>query len=173
MIFFLSLSQGLSEPIPKYDRDLFGGWADFDGDCQNTRHELLQKLSTSIVVLNKRQCRVLTGLWYDPYSDKFFTQSSDLDIDHLVPLFYAWDKGAYLWEFEKRRRFANDSRNLFAVEKRINREKSASGPTDWLPPNLRFRCQYILRFQQIVKMYELEQKNPEATAIARLQDFYC
>ena len=31
--------------IPAYDRGLFGSWKDFDNDCQNTRHELLQTLS--------------------------------------------------------------------------------------------------------------------------------
>ena len=169
----ISFTSGWSETIPKYDRDLFGGWADFDKDCQNTRHETLQELSTSTFTLNRRQCRVLRGRWYDPYTDRFFTESKDVDIDHLVPLFYAWKRGAYAWEFDERRKFANDTRNLFVVDKRTNREKSASGPTEWLPPNISFRCQYIVRFQRIVKLYNLILDPPEARAIAKLQEYYC
>ena len=30
----------------RYDRALFGGWADADGDCRSTRHEVLAELST-------------------------------------------------------------------------------------------------------------------------------
>ena len=79
----ISFTSGWSETISQYDRDLFGGWADFDKDCQNTRHELLQELSTSTFTLNDRQCRVLRGRWYDPYTDRFFT-GKDVDIDHLA-----------------------------------------------------------------------------------------
>ena len=41
---FLFAQSAYSDQIPKYDRDLFGGWSDTDRDCQNMRHELLQKL---------------------------------------------------------------------------------------------------------------------------------
>ena len=43
IIGVLFASQLLGENIPKYDRDLFGKWADYDSDCQNTRHGLLQE----------------------------------------------------------------------------------------------------------------------------------
>ena len=44
-------------------------------------------------------------------------------------LFYAWKRGANAWEFDERRKFANDTRNLFAVEN-AQIEKNASGPTE-------------------------------------------
>ena len=46
---FLTAQSVYSDQIPKYDRDLFGGWSDTDRDCQNMRHELLQKLLTTVV----------------------------------------------------------------------------------------------------------------------------
>ena len=173
IIGLLSASQLLGENIPKYDRDLFGKWADYDSDCQNTRHELLQERSQVNFILSSNRCRVLIGLWYDRYSAQYFYDSSDVDIDHLVPLFYAWNRGAYAWSFSKRREFANDKNNLFIVKKQVNQNKSASGPTDWLPPNRGFRCDYITIFQRIVETYGLQQKEAEAEAITQLQDKYC
>ena len=163
----------LAEAIPKYKRSDFGNWQDFDGDCQNTRHELLQKLSTSTYTLTDNTCRVLTGRWLDPYTNKVFTQSKDIDIDHLVPLSYAWKHGAYNWSKDKRMKFANDERNLFAVQSSVNREKSDSGPLKWLPPNIAFRCEYILRFERIGKIYGLEFSGKETNQHNTLKNVYC
>ena len=163
----------LAEAIPKYKRSEFGNWQDFDGDCQNTRHELLQKLSTSTYTLTDNTCRVLTGRWLDPYTNKVFTQSKDVDIDHLVPLSYAWKHGAFNWANEKRIKFANDARNLFAVQSSVNRDKSDSGPLKWLPPNVNFRCEYLLRFERIMTIYDLKMTVTEADGARELQWQYC
>jgi hypothetical protein len=162
-----------TEKVPKYDRDLFGGWSDTDRDCQNMRHELLQDLSTAVVSFSQNTCRVTRGRWLDPYTDKIFYESRLLDIDHLVPLKYSWDRGAYAWTSKKRRQFSNDPTNLFAVEKSVNRQKSAYGPTEWLPPNIKYRCQYIVRFQRVVKLYGLNQSAAELRTIEKSQREYC
>jgi hypothetical protein len=169
----LAASTAFSDQIPKYDRDLFGGWSDTDRDCQNMRHELLQDLSTATVGFSQNTCRVTRGRWLDPYTDKIFYESRLLDIDHLVPLKYSWDRGAHSWTTKKRRQFSNDPINLFAVEKSVNRQKSASGPAEWLPPNIKFRCQYILRFQRVVKLYGLSQSAAELQLINQAQQQYC
>jgi len=90
-----------------------------------------------------------------------------------VPLKYSWDRGAHAWTSTKRRQFSNDPINLFAVEKRVNRQKSAYGPSEWLPPNIKFRCQYILRFQRVVKLYGLDQNATELQMIEQAQQQYC
>jgi len=160
-------------PTPRYDRELFGGWSDADRDCQNIRHELLQEQSTRIVTLSEDGCRVLQGEWLDLYTGKTFEASSQLDIDHLVPLKYSWDRGASRWTSHKRVQFSNDPANLFAVQKRVNRQKSALGPSQWLPPNIAYRCQYILSFQGIVALYELEQTVDEQQKIDLEERRYC
>jgi len=151
--------------IPAYDRGLFGSWKDFDNDCQNTRHELLQILSLNEFTLTANTCRVLTGLWLDPYTNMYFSASSELDIDHLVPLKYAWTRGAYNWPKSKRVKFSNDESNLFAVKKSVNRQKSAMGPAMWLPPSDNFKCEYIKLFQEIVVNYDLKQTDDELSQI--------
>lgn len=78
-----------------------------------------------------------------------------LDIDHVVPLKWAWEHGAQDWHKAKRVKFANDPINLIAVEASLNRAKGAQGPDQWLPP--KNQCQYIVRFLRIVKQYQLQE----------------
>lgn len=158
--------------IPPYDRDAFGGWVDVDGDCVNTRHEVLQSLSTGLVEM-RNSCSVGKGRWLDPYTNQVFTEAADLDIDHLVPLAYAWARGAHAWSKDKRVQFSNDPANLFAVQAAVNRAKGAMGPTEWLPPEVSFRCQYILRFQRVVASYDLVLPPAEAAQIQEIRAHYC
>jgi hypothetical protein len=172
-ITFLFVHSATAEELPKYDRDSFGGWSDTDRDCQNTRHELLQKLSTAVISLSQNTCRVLRGRWLDPYTGQIFLNSRELDIDHLVPLKYSWERGAHSWTSEKRIQFSNDPANLFAVQKSVNRQKAAFGPSDWLPPNIDYRCQYIRNFQKIVGLYELKQTPSELQEIQKREIKSC
>ncbi|MEL0621772.1 HNH endonuclease family protein [Marinomonas arenicola] len=140
----------------KYKRSEFGsGWADVDRDCQNTRQELLISMSTVPVQFKTgKQCRVIYGRWISMYSGKVFLDASKLDIDHIVPLKWAWDHGANKWSKEKRRQFANDPINLVAVEARLNRQKGAKGLDEWLPPkNVE---QYKARFKRVLIKYGLK-----------------
>ena len=68
-IFLATVSAAdTSIDVPSYSRDAFGGWADSDGDCQNTRHELLIARSLRPAELRTDGCLVLMGRWIDPYS---------------------------------------------------------------------------------------------------------
>ncbi len=141
-----------------YSRSAFASWIDEDGDCLNTRHELLLELSTGPTTKSSDGCRVLRGRWNDPYSGSVFLDSSKMDIDHLVPLAWAWRNGASSWSESERDRLANDPINLFAVSASLNRSKGAQGPDSWLPPNEKFHCQYVTRFYRVLLKYEF----PEA-----------
>lgn len=156
-----------------YERGLYGGWKDFDFDCQNTRQEVLSNLSTVAVTWDDSGCTVQRGRWIDPYTDRIFYDAPQLDIDHLVPLAYAHEHGASLWSSKLRADFANDLRNLFAVESSINQGKGSKGPTEWLPPNEDFRCQYLLRFDRVMKIYELEYYTAEKREVQTLREQYC
>ncbi|SFU17032.1 Protein of unknown function [Pseudovibrio denitrificans] len=156
-----------------YNRELFGAWGDEDGDCQNTRHELLAEISSVAPTYNAAGCRVIHGRWLDPYTNKVFLDAKDMDVDHLVPLKWAWDHGAVSWNVEKRKAFANDMRNLFAVQASVNREKGALGPLKWLPPNKKFHCEYITRFKRITVLYKLNLSSDEALRFNSLRDQIC
>ena len=164
---------GEETPIPKYQRKYFGRWLDFDGDCQNTRHELLIDLNVGALSFSGDFCSAVRGRWFDPYSGETFFESSELDIDHLVPLKFAWDHGAYAWDRKKRYDFANDNSNLIAVQKSLNRQKGASGPIEWMPPNERFHCQYLLRFWRVLRRFEIDFYVSEKASFKNLKRINC
>ena len=133
-------------PVVPYDRDLYGGWIDADGDCQDTRQEVLIAESLIPARLDSRGCRVVSGEWLDPYTGQTFTDPSDLDIDHFIPLAEAHRSGASQWPPELRRQFANDLSfpgSLIAVSASANRSKGDRDPAGWLPPNQDFHCEYV------------------------------
>lgn len=136
-----------------YERSEFGRWLDEDRDCQNTRHELLIEQSTVTVTLSENECRVVHGRWISMFTGAVNTDASKLDIDHVVPLAWAWSHGADKWEKNRRISFANDPRNLIVVESSLNRSKGAKGPDEWLPPEN--ECQYTLRFIRVARSYDL------------------
>ena len=81
--------------IPSYDRELyFGSWTDEDGDCQNTRAEVLIQESLSVLGFrSSSNCVVDNGEWLDPYTNNLYYFASELDVDHVVPLYNAWQSG--------------------------------------------------------------------------------
>ncbi|MEQ8185325.1 HNH endonuclease family protein [Marinobacter salarius] len=146
-----------------YARSAFGnGWDDADGDCQNSRAEaLIETSSTTVRFATDKECRVVTGRWISTFTGNVVQNSSEIDIDHVVPLNWAWKRGAQLWPQAKRERFANDMVNLWPVELSLNRSKGAQGPDEWLPPS--GKCGYVARFRRIVKQYDLQLSPAEAS----------
>ncbi len=145
-----------------YERSAFGhGWDDADGDCQNSRAEaLIATSSTPVRFAADKECRVVTGRWISPFTGNVIQNSSKIDIDHVVPLKWAWERGARGWSQAKREKFANDMVNLWPVELSLNRSKGARGPNEWLPPS--GQCGYVARFLRIVKQYDLQPSSSEA-----------
>jgi hypothetical protein len=136
-----------------YNRSDWKHWTDVDGDCMNTRHEILADQADGRIKLSPNGCYVSTGLWNDPFSGKQLTRASDLDVDHVIPLKWAHDHGGGAWSAAKKERFANDPINLLAVDDGLNQKKGAKGPDEWLPPNKDFRCEYISIWHRVVQSY--------------------
>ena len=153
-----------------YERADWPHWIDDDSDCQNTRHEMLISASNIPVEFKTNKgCQVAVGEWYDPYSGDIFTDSSALDLDHIVPLKFAHGHGGDIWPRDKRQAFANDSENLLLVKASLNRQKGAKGLDEWLPPNHAYRCEYIERFMDVIDKYGLLLIPSEKRVINRMQ----
>ena len=145
-----------------YNRDDWGGWIDEDGDCQNTRAEILIRDSQTDVSLDG--CKVVSGLWNLPYWGGTATQASQMDIDHIIPLKWAHGHGGDKWSRGKKRSFANDPENLLATSLSANRSKGAKGPDEWMPKVK--RCSYAQRWQSLIDKYGLIATTKGMTAIA-------
>lgn len=83
--------------LPEYQRKQWKHWSGADGDCQDTRQEvLIEESEIAVTFINSDECRVASGRWTDPYSGEVFTDPKDLDVDHMVPLRNALLSGG--WE---------------------------------------------------------------------------
>lgn len=156
-----------------YDREDYGGWIDEDRNCMDTRAEVLSAMSTGPVRMRSNGCSVDSGKWFDPYTNRTFTLASELDIDHIVPLAWAHAHGAAAWPSSKKTEFANWQPNLIPVEAAANRQKGASAPWDWMPPNDAHKCQYLIRFQRIALQWELEFSRDEKISMNGLAKEWC
>lgn len=159
-----------------YDRDcgpgqgcVFGAaWRDLDRDGCDPKNETLQRDLDKIVFKpGTRQCKVKSGQGRDPYTGALLTYPQDaVEIDHVLPLAYAWDMGANAWPADRRVRFANDLNNLVAASRASNRAKSDKSPAEWvaaIAPAL--RCDYVKRFLTVADGYDLPVTQADADSI--------
>jgi hypothetical protein len=104
---------------------------------------------------------VASGVLDDPYTGSVISfqrgakTGEAVEIDHMVPLAYAWDMGAYAWTDQQRQRFANDPDELLAVSDKANDDKGDMPPGKWMPPNTGYRCQYATRWITVLRAYAL------------------
>ena len=156
-----------------YDRDAFGPrWADTDRNGCDQRNDVLARdLTTVTYKPGTRDCVVLTGVLEDAYTgltiefQRGETTSSDVQIDHVVPLSWAWQHGADAWGDDTRQSFANDLTNLQAVDGPTNASKSDQGPSTWMPPATAYGCTYAERFGGVVDAYGLTLDQADRAAI--------
>ena len=110
--------------ITEYLRKQWRHWSDADGDCQDTRQEvLIEESEIAVSFIDTDECRVLAGRWTDAYSGEVFTDPKDLDVDHMVPLRNAQRSGGWEWTKQHRAEYANDPDNpehLIAVKASAN-----------------------------------------------------
>lgn len=168
-------------PKTGYDRDLFGqAWSDdvtvADGHngC-DTRNDILRRDLTDVELKPGTEgCVVLSGILNDPYTGTTIDfhrgrgTSRKVQIDHIVALSDAWQKGAQGWDEATRRNFANDPANLQATDGPINERKGDGDAATWLPPNTSYRCTYVTRIVDVKAAYGLWVTQAEHDAITRI-----
>ena len=163
-------------PKTGYAREEFGqAWADVDRNGCDTRNDVLRRdLSALALKPGTRDCVVLSGVLNDPYTSALInflrgnSTSSAVQIDHVVALSDAWQKGAQQLSGAQRLSFANDPLNLLAVDGPANQQKSDGDAATWLPPNKSFRCTYVARQISVKSSYGLWVTQAEHDAMARV-----
>jgi Protein of unknown function (DUF1524) len=162
-----------------YRRVAFGDtWTD-DNDAPggrngcDTRNDILERDLVDKTYVSIKRCpnAVATGTLRDPYTNDTIAfvrgekTGAAVQIEHIVPLAYAWDMGARNWTDQLRVRFANDPANLLAVEGQVNQDKGDAEPATWMPPNAAFRCQYAVQFVAVLRGYGLPIDQPSAVVL--------
>ncbi len=149
-----------------YDRDKFTLWVDADSDCQDTRDEVLRAESRTTPT---GTCDITHGRWLSYYDQEVWTNSSDVDIDHLVPLAEAWDSGARRWNAATREHYANDlgdRRTLVAVTDNVNQSKGDQDIREWKPQHK--LCRYLTEWAAVKTRWSLRVDVAEKRAMRRL-----
>ena len=160
-------------PKTGYSRDQFSqGWSDPDRNGCNARNDILARDLTGVEYKPARvECVAISGIFNDPYTGNTIEfirgqgTSSQVQIDHVVALSDAWQKGAQQWSAQKRLEFANDPLNLMASDGPANASKSDKDAATWLPPNKGFRCAYVARQTQVKAKYDAWMTKAEHQAI--------
>jgi len=160
-------------PKTGYSREEFyKTWPNENG-C-NLRQRILKRDFKETAVLADDNCTVISGSLYEPYTgvEMSFSEKSEiskgLQIDHIVALSDAWQKGAQYKTSEERFAMATDPLNLVAVDSSANQQKSDGDAATWLPKNKSFRCQYVARQVSVKYKYGLWVTDAEKDAISNV-----
>ena len=131
------------------------GWASVNG-CDTRQRILIRDLRHETFEAGSR-CDVHDGALADPYTATTIEfvrgGASEVDIDHVVALGDAWQKGAQQWTYARRVALANDPLNLLAADASANRQKGDGDAATWLPANKSFRCAYVARQIAVKRRY--------------------
>jgi hypothetical protein len=163
-------------PKTGYAREKFGpAWADVDRNGCDTRNDILARdLTGETFKPGTKNCVVATGILSDKYTGTTITfvrgnkTSSAVQIDHVVALSDAWQKGAQRISPEQRKQLANDPLNLMAADGPANSSKGDKDAATWLPSNKAFRCEYVARQTAVKAKYQLWVTQAERDAIASI-----
>lgn len=158
-------------PKTGYKRaEFYDTWPTVDG-C-NLRQRIIKREVGDNAKLDG--CDVVAGTFTEAYTGEvreYKTKaefSKNIQIDHIVALSDAWQKGAQKLTKEKRYEFATDPLNLIAADSSANQQKSDGDAATWLPKNKAFRCQYVARQISVKSKYGLWVTQAEHDAIARI-----
>ena len=161
-------------PKTGYAREHFGAsWVDVDRNGCDTRDDILNRdLRDKQWRPGTRRCVVVAGRLDDPYTGEPLvfvkTHADAVQIDHVVALSDAWQKGAAAWGASRRRAFANDRLNLLAVDGPTNSRKGDGDTATWLPPAKSYRCRYVARQVAVKARWDLWVTLAEHDAMARV-----
>ena len=161
-------------PKTGYAREQFGSaWADVDRNGCDTRDDMLNRdLVAKQWRVGTHGCVVIAGVLADPYTGRSLSfakaDAAAVQIDHVVALSDAWQKGAAQWSAARRLAFANDPLNLLAVDGPSNASKSDGDTATWLPPNKPYRCRFVARQVAVKAKWELSVTPAERDAMTRV-----
>jgi hypothetical protein len=142
-------------------------WNAYGKSCWSVRDQTIVNQAQSAQV-SSDGCSVQSMSLTDPYTGTVFTSSSQVDIDHVVPLGYVATHGGQSWSSQKKNEYANDmtAGHLIAVSSSANRAKSDSGPSEWMPSTN--QCAYGEDFVGVLKKWNISIEPSDKTFLENL-----
>ena len=161
--------KGRAPKIGYRREEFYDGWPMVDG-C-SLRQKILKREFGDSAVLDG--CNVVAGEYDEPYTGEHRvlankSEVGKIQIDHVVALSDAWQKGAQYMTSEERFAIATDPLNLLAVDGKANEQKSDGDAATWLPKNKGFRCQYVARQISVKYKYALWLAAAEKEAMTKI-----
>lgn len=148
--------------------EFYSGWPDVEG-CSLRQRIIKREVGASAKLDG---CDVVAGTFTEPYTGEIrhYTTKSEfakhIQIDHIVALSDAWQKGAQYLPKETRYQIATDPLNLVAADGPANMQKGDADAATWLPANKAFRCEYVARQISVKYKYALWVTDAEKSAMA-------
>ena len=151
--------------------EFYNNWPNIDG-CSLRQRIIKRDFGDTAKTSTTDTCTIISGEYNEPYTGQHvvFTEKSQISkqvqIDHIVALSDAWQKGAQYFDKDTRYQIATDPLNLIAADANANQTKSDGDAATWLPSNKAFRCQYVARQVSVKYKYHLWLTQAEHDAIA-------
>ena len=162
-----------AQACPPYERQSWGdGWADADGDCQNTRQEaLIEESKEPVGFKGTGKCKVTTGSWDNPYTGEGHASPERLVVAPLVSLKEAHESGGHAWPAARKRLYANmlsDPDHLIVVSAATLQSMEGKDPAEWLPGNATDQAAHARIWARIKNTWDLTADQAERAALRRL-----
>ena len=160
-------------PKTGYSREMFSDGWDYYNGC-DVRNRILARDLVQYNYRSGSNCIIETGVLQDPFTGQVIAfvrgvrTSLDVQIDHVVSLSDAWQKGAQQLSSYQRFMIYNDPLNLLAVWGPANSQKSDADAASWLPSNKGFRCSFVARQIAVKVKYQLWVTQAEHDAMTRV-----
>lgn len=103
--------------------------------------------------------------WVCKYSGEVITESRKVDIDHVIPLKYAFEHGGDQFSPDKKHRFATDDSNLVSTSAHENRSKGDDGLSEYVPRQN--ACWYYRHWDYVSRKYSLKIRGADASILAK------
>lgn len=167
------------------------GMIDHDGDCQDSRQELLIEKSLVPVTFTDPQemCEVATGLWEDAFTKDRWDdpnvfvvvsnvppenvyQNVNLWHPHVVRHYIDVPKEHYVPDRKFSSKFGGVElgKNLRLVSTATKADRAGHGPDEWRPDNRQHWCEYAHEWIHDKYMWRIDTPQPEADALIEMLD---
>lgn len=171
-----SIHRGKAAAADKRARPFYAReWAFRTQDCQKALTEALARSSEIPIRKEERAgCTyVAEGEWIDLYSGQTISDVAKLSFDQLISYEEAHSYGASYWTKNQRLKFINDASNIVPVSPELKQERAGRPPTQWMPADKTFWCDYIYRREIVRRTYNLHYPQYERDFEEELIKLYC